>query len=148
MIYNREIDMKGLDREGNFARNNTEQSNTNWSKARVNHEERACYFSAWVDQRRTDRNGDVYYVVRNPGLNRSASNSPVRKEDQDARLDLVLKRGYSARINFVEAVDGDAVPRSIKDTRTSIVFDADLVKTDAEIRAYPQGRVVASRRPS
>ena len=140
--------MKRGDREGNFAQQNNEQVNTNWSRTRVNHDERACYFSAWVDQRKTDRNGDIYYVVRNPAFRREAPGCPVSEEDQDTRLELVMNQGYSARINFVEAVDANVVPRSIKDTRTSIVFDADLVETDTEIRAYPQGRVTARSRRS
>ena len=137
--------MKRLNREGFFARNSTEQANTNWSRARVNHQERACYFSAWVDQRKTDRNGDVYYVVRDPSLGQTESNHVPGRVDQDTKLDLVLNQDYSARINFVEAVDTDVEPRSIKSTRTSIVFDAVLVKTDSGIRAYPQGRVMVPR---
>ena len=137
--------MKRLNREGFFARNSTGQANTNWSRARVNHEEQACYFSAWVDQRKTDRNGDVYYVVRDHSLGRTESNNAPGNEDQNTKLNLVLNQGYSARINFVEAVDTDVEPRSIKRTRTSIVFDAALVKTDSGIRAYPQGRVVIPR---
>ena len=133
--------MKQLSREAFLGRFGAMQANPIWAWSAVNHEERICYFSAWVDQRRTDDKGDKYYVVQEPHWGCGESNSALGRNDQDEKFDLALNQGYSARIYFVEAEDTTAEPRSIKSTRTSFVFDADLVKTDAEIRAYPTNRI-------
>jgi hypothetical protein len=132
-----------LSREAFLARFGAVQANSHWAWSAVNHDERTCYFSAWVDLRRTDENGDKYYVVQEPQWGRADSPSFLGRNDQDRKFDLALNQGYSSRLYFVEAEDTKAEPRSIKSTKTSSVFDAVLVKTDSEIRAYPHplGRV-------
>ena len=69
--------------------------------------------------------------------------SKLGRNDHDEKFDLVFNHGYSARIYFLDAEDVDAIPRSIKNTRTSFVFEADLIKEPGRIIAYPNkhGRI-------
>lgn len=133
-----------LSREAFLARFGAVQANVVWAWSAVNHDDKTCYFSAWVDYHKKDENGDKYYVVQEPHWGQRESSSPGRA-DQDDHFNLIFNQGYSARIYFIEAVDTKSVPRSIKNTRTSFVFDADLVKTGSEIRAYPQRRIETPR---
>ena len=126
-----------LSREDFLARFGAIQANPVWAWSAVNHEERTSYFSAWIDLRRTDRNGEKYYVVQEPHRGRAESTSGFGRYDQDTKFDLALNQGYSSRIYFVEAEDTKAELRTIKSTKTSFVFDVVLVKTDSDIRAYP-----------
>ena len=73
--------------------------------------------------------------------------SKLGRNDQDEKFDLVFNHGYSARIYFVDAENVDAVPRSIKSTGTSFVFEVDLIKEPGRIVAYPHkgGRIETPR---
>ena len=129
--------MKQLSQQVFLSRFGAVQTNAQWAWSAVNHEERTCYFRAWIDLRRTDENGDKYYMIQELGWGRGDSNNALGFDDQNMKFDLALNLDYSVRIYFVEAEDIKADPRTIKSTKTSFVFDAVLVKTDSEIRAYP-----------
>ena len=123
------------------------QANNVWAWAAVNHDTKTCYFSAWVDKRATDEDGRKYYTVQEHwwGSNGVYATKPGRT-DQDEKFALVFDEGYAARIYFVVAENVDTQPRSIKETRTSFVFEAELVRTPEEIKAYPGARIDTPRK--
>jgi hypothetical protein len=145
----REKKVSNLSRSAFLDKFGAEQANTVWAWAAVNHDEKICYFSAWTDKREKDNEGAAYYVVQEDFWGRGVGHekSKLGRNDQDEKFDLVFKHGYSARIYFVDAENVNAVPRSIKSTRTSFVFKADLIKEPGRIIAYPQkdGRIETPR---
>ena len=107
--------------------------------AAVNHDAQVCYFSAWTNRREKDNEGSPYYVVHEDHWDRGVGHekSKLGRNEPDEKFDLVFNHGYSARIYFVDAENVDAVPRSIKSTRTSLFFEVDLIKEPGRIIAYP-----------
>jgi hypothetical protein len=140
--------MSNLSRTTFLDKFGADQVNIVWAWAAVNHAEQICYFSAWTDRREKDNEGLPYYVVQEDHWGRGVGHekSKLGRNDQDEKFDLVFNHGYSARIYFVDAENVDAVPRSIKNTRTSFVFGVDLIK-EPGIIAYPHkdGRIETPR---
>ena len=86
-----------------------------------------------IKRRSTSRHEDFERIIVSSAIGQGITNEDGINE----KCDLVFNHGYSARIYFVDAENVDAVPRSIKNTRTSFVFGVDLIKEPGRIIAYP-----------
>lgn len=97
------------------------QLNTVWSWCAVNEKTRRVYFSIWTDSLLKGV-GPRTYRIQGPdwGLSEQGRKSAARN-DQDAKLALVIDRGYEAWGYFIEAKDPNAQPREIENTATSFV---------------------------
>ncbi len=131
--------MSNLSRTASLDKFDADQVDIVRTCAAVNHDKQICYFSAWTNRREKDNEGSSYYVVQEDYRDRGAGHEKSRLErnEHDEKFDLVFNHGYSARIYFVDAENVDAVPRSIKSTRTSLFFEVDLIKEPGRIIAYP-----------
>ena len=104
------------------------QLNTVWSWCAVNEEARRVYFSIWTDNLLKDA-GPTTYRIQGPGWGVSEQGrKSAARNDQDAKLTLVLEQGYEAWGYFIEAKDPTAHPREIENTATSFVVRLSLSK--------------------
>jgi hypothetical protein len=104
------------------------QLNTVWSWCAVNEEKRQVYFSIWTDKLVKDAEPRTY-VIQEPhwGVSEQGATSAARN-DHDAKLALVLERGYEPYGYFIEARDPTAIPREIENTATSFVVRLEVLK--------------------
>lgn len=121
-----------------------EQRNVVWSWCAVNESERKVYLSVWTDVHGDHAgNGRKSYIIQDPhwGMNIDNSKSRARK-DHDEKLEKVFHQGYEAFGYFIDAKDRSANPREIASTRTSFIFELDVVKLqDGRIIGYPLTRI-------
>lgn len=121
---------------------NAKQMNPQWALCAVNEAEKKVYLSVWVDLV-GDYKGVSRYLLQEPnwGAEEDGTFSKQRM-DQNEKMRLIFEDGYDAFGYFVEAVDPDAQPREIKETRTSFVMRLELSKDDdGSIYAVPVERI-------
>jgi hypothetical protein len=109
----------------------------------VNEAEKKVYFSIWTDSVHT-HNGEKGYIIQEPdwGINDGTGNKDAPRNDQDAKLSLVLEHGYEPYGYFIVAKDRTTYPREIAETRTSFVFRLRLdTLEDGSIFGVPNGRI-------
>ena len=119
------------------------QLNTVWSWCAVDEENRKVYFSAWIDLK-GKKEGKLYYILQEPdwGIDEVTGYASPARNDHDDKLDLAFNHGYQPYAYFIEAVDVNAIPRSIKNIKTSFVCSLDLETLgDGTIIGYPKERI-------
>ena len=109
---------------------NAKLINPQWAWCAVNEDEKKVYLSVWVDLVE-DHEGSSRYLLQEPnwGVEESGEISKSRK-DLNEKMRLISEEGYETFGYFVEAIDPDASPREIKETRTSFVMRLELTTED------------------
>ena len=121
---------------------NAKQANPQWALCAVNEDEKKVYLSVWVDLV-GDYKGINRYLLQDPswGIEESGEVSKQRK-DHDEKMRLIFDKEYEAFGYFVEAIDPDALPRQIKETRTSFVMRLEMnTEDDGSIYGIPVERI-------
>lgn len=124
------------------------QKNTVWSWCGVNEEQQSVYFSIWTDYYdKFGKKDRKYYTIQEPhwGSKAMSGSQSAGRDDHDANIEKVLSQGYKAFGYFIVAKDRNAIPRVIKETRTSFVFSLELERLETgEVIGYPIDRFEVS----
>lgn len=121
------------------------QKNSLWSWCGINEKEKSIYFSIWTDHYdKFEKKDRKYYTIQEPHWTKSDKPGPRTSAiaDHNIFIEKVLNDGYKAFGYFIVAKDKNAVPRTIKEARTSFVFSLELERLETgEVIAYPLERI-------
>ena len=120
------------------------QRNDVWAWCAVDEDGRKVYLSLWSDMHAV-RDGDrASYIVQESwwGIDQETGSATPARSDHDEMLAKIFDDGYEAFGYVIEAEDPNVQPRSIARTKTSFVFELELVRRpDGTILGYPMRRI-------